>query len=418
MSAGAWEPVRVLDLDLLAPSTHFDARGPGGRLHVLLRLHSHNVGVVELDLAADEPLAGRLEGLRALCAPQIRQHQQLVGCAVTWAGTEPPCLARRRERLREAPPISVLIATHDRPQHLARCLDAVLTQSHRALDVVVVDNARSSDETERMLRAERYAGVTYVRDDVPGLGRAHNTGLEHARGEILAITDDDVVPDHEWLAALAEVFVEEAAGCVTGLILPLELRTREQAWVEQHGGFARGFERRVYSTRTPPEGDPLFPFTAGRFGSGANMAFSRRALERIGGFDPALGAGTRAMGGDDLAAFAATLLAGETLIYQPDALVKHLHHDHYAAVRRMAHGYGVGLGAYLTSLVATRPSLLFEIIRRVPAGLSHLSSPDSAKNRNIQADYPQTLVRTERLGLLKGPFSYVASRRRIAAQTS
>jgi O-antigen biosynthesis protein len=145
------------------------------------------------------------------------------------------------------------------------------------------------------------------------------------------------------------------------------------------------------------------------------MAFDRALLERIGGFDPALGAGTKARGGDDLAAFTRTLLEGATLVYQPDAVVHHLHHSDYAALRRMAQGYGVGLGAYLASMVAARPRVAADLLRRVPAGVLHLLSPKSEKNRNIRADYPRQLVRDERLGLLRGPLSYVASRRADSA---
>ena len=45
-----------------------------------------------------------------------------------------------------------------------------------------------------------------------------------------------------------------------------------------------------------PSADPLFPFTAGRLGSGANMSFDRDILRKLGGFDPAIGTGTVARG--------------------------------------------------------------------------------------------------------------------------
>jgi O-antigen biosynthesis protein len=76
-----------------------------------------------------------------------------------------------------------------------------------------------------------------------------------------------------------------------------------QAWFEQYGGLSKGFERRSFELAAPPPRGGLFPYAAGAYGSGANMAFRTAALRAIGGFDPALGAGTRAQGGDDLAAF-------------------------------------------------------------------------------------------------------------------
>jgi GT2 family glycosyltransferase len=412
-----WVPVQVAQVDLFGTDRSLRASGHAGPTLVLVRGHTRTLGVTQLQLGTGESVDDCRAHLRSVFRHQLEDHRSRYGCV----GTEDaladavdiPCLARRRHLLTDAPPVSVVVATHDRPELLARCLDSLIAQRHQPAEIVVVDNARSSEATENLVRSHRYAsfGVRYVREDVPGLGRAHNAGAAEARGDIIAITDDDVIVDEHWLAALLEAFLEHDAGCVSGLILPIELRTREQSWVEQYGGFARGFRLRSYSLSAPPQGEPLFPFTAGRFGSGANMAFTRQCLDRLGGFDPALGAGTRARGGDDLAAFARTLLAGYTLVYQPDAVVRHSHHDNYAALQRMAHGYGVGLGAYLTSLVWENPRLLGDLVRRLPGGVRHMTSRQSDKNRSLRADYPRRLVTSERLGLLRGPVSYVASRR-------
>jgi GT2 family glycosyltransferase len=416
MTKNPWEPLRVIDIDLLmrraAPA---DTPLPGPVL-ALVRLHTRSVSVINLTLAPGESVDDHHERLASAFRQEISKHWAVFGCEGTTengeSAEEAACLRRREDLLTGAPSVSVIVATHDRPDMLRRCLESLLRQAHQPLEIIVVDNARSSDTTERLIgRDFATRSVRYVREDVPGLGRAHNAGLAHARGDVLAITDDDVSVDRYWLSALLESFVQHDAGCVTGLILPMELRTLEQSWVEQYGGFARGFDQRTFSLKSPPPGDPLFPFTPGRLGSGANMAFDRAMLESIGGFDPALGAGTKARGGDDLAAFAQTLLAGSTVVYQPDAVVYHAHHSELAALQRMAYGYGVGLGAYLASLVSTQPRLAGELVRRIPAGVRYMTRADSEKNRNIRADYPRRLVAAERLGLLLGPFSYIASRR-------
>jgi GT2 family glycosyltransferase len=409
-----WVPTAVRDLDLLTDLDGED--GPVDRpVLALVRVHGRCLGTARLEPAEEATLRGHRERLRSAYRREVREHVERFGCdaapEVAGASGEPACLVGRRSLVASAPAVSVLVATHDRPHLLRRCLGSLLQQDHPATEIIVVDNARSSDDTERLVKDE-FADhpVRYVREDVPGLGRAHNTGAAYAQGRILAITDDDVVVDRHWVSALLESFVLNGAGCVTGLIVPLELRTREQMWVEQYGGFSRGFSQRAFSLTCPPSGDPLFPFAPGRWGSGANMAFDRAVLESIGGFDPALGAGTRARGGDDLASFARAVLAGATLAYQPDAVVFHEHRSDYAALRQMAHGYGVGLGAYLTSVVAAKPLVGLQMVRRLPAGVRHLASPSSEKNRSIRRDYPRELVVSERLGLLRGPFSYVASR--------
>jgi hypothetical protein len=264
------------------------------------------------------------------------------------------------------------------------------------------------------VRARAQAGwpaLRYVRTDRPGLGTAHNEGLAVAQGELVAITDDDVIVDKQWLSALAQAFREvPEAACATGLILPLELETYEQELIEQYGGFARGFERRVYSLHQHRPEDPLFPYTAGRFGSGANMAFATDALRDIGGFDSALGVGTPARGGDDLAAFVSVLLAGHALVYEPAAIIRHRHHRNYPALRAMAEGYGIGFGAYLASLVTAHPSTLLDVARRAPSAVAYLLGADSPKNRGKSSNYPKELTTLERLGMLRGPWGYVKSR--------
>ncbi len=115
--------------------------------------------------------------------------------------------------------------------------------------------------------------------------------------------------------------------------------------------------------RETDRGDPLYPYTAGTFGSGANMAFDTAVLRVLGGFDPATGAGTVARGGDDLSAFFEVISAGYRLVYNPAAFVMHAHHADYAALKHQAYGYGVGLTAFLTKTVIDRPGRLLELAR-------------------------------------------------------
>jgi hypothetical protein len=228
-------------------------------------------------------------------------------------------------------------------------------------------------------------------------------------GDIVAFTDDDVEVDPGWLAAIARAFTESDAACVTGLILPAELETPAQLLVEQAGGYSRGYTRHTF-TAAMPSPSPLFPFTAGRFGSGANMAFRAGWLASRGGFDPATGAGSPARGGDDLFAFLRVITSGGTLVYEPAAIVRHWHRRGYEGMRKQAFGYGVGLGAYLTASLRARPALLGAMLRRAVPALRHLLDPRSVKNAGHEPDFPRELVWRERAGLLTGPFAYAVSR--------
>ncbi|MFD5425041.1 glycosyltransferase [Streptomyces sp. NPDC127084] len=327
----------------------------------------------------------------------------------------------------EPPPASVVVATRERPDRLAAALDSLLAQDHPDFEIVVVDNAPVTDTTRELVTYKYADRVRYAYEPVPGLAAAHNRGVATARGAVLAFTDDDVIADPHWLSALSAPFARDPRiGCVTGLILPARLSTPAQILLESHGGFAKGFTARTWDPARPPAAtaEPLFPFTAGRFGSGANMAFRAGALRAVGGFDPATGTGTAARGGDDLYAFVRILTAGHRLHYTPDALVWHHHRETPRDLRDQAYGYGAGLTAYLTALVARRPALLPALLARLPRGLAHAramtAERGAGEERGVPGEHgvqqhawPRELSRLERRGMLYGPIGYLKARRRV-----
>ncbi len=93
-----------------------------------------------------------------------------------------------------APPlVSVIVPTHDRPGRLGAALRSVLDQTHRALEVLVVDDASTEPVDEVVERAA--AGDRRVRvlrrAANGGAAAARNTGLAAASGELVAFLDDD-----------------------------------------------------------------------------------------------------------------------------------------------------------------------------------------------------------------------------------
>ncbi|MFJ7998432.1 glycosyltransferase family 2 protein [Streptomyces sp. NPDC096310] len=308
-------------------------------------------------------------------------------------------------------PTTVVVATRERAGRLARALDSLLAQDHPDFRVLVVDNAPATTAT-RDLVASRYAGrVDYAHEPRPGLAVAHNRGVAAAdrAAPVLAFTDDDVIADPHWLSALTAPFAADPRiGCTTGLILPARLTTPAQILLESHGGFAKGLAPRLYDPAAPPADEPLFPFAAGSFGSGANMAFRADVLRAVGGFDPATGTGTPARGGDDLYAFVRVLAAGHRLRYTPEALVWHHHRETWQDLRNQAYGYGAGLTAYLTAILVRQPALLPALLARVPRGLAHARAITA---HGAQAyPWPRSLSRLERRGMLYGPLGYARAR--------
>lgn len=394
-----------------------------GNVVALVRLHGAPLGTVAAEIAdparatniltakACQELAGAVAAHHAIDdASRPRAQGRSV---LREADAPPPCLWRRAHVLGLRPTISVIVATRERPARLARCLESLVRQRYPRFEVIVVDNDPATDETQQLVRRQYFGDVTYTREYRRGLANAHNRGLAVARGQIVAFTDDDVVADDSWLAAIAEGFyAADDVCCVTGLILPAELDTPAQIMVEAQGGFEKGFAPAYRSLRQPGD-DPLFPFTAGRLGSGANMAFTAEELRRLGGFDPALGTGTAARGGDDLLAFFRAVTAGYGIVYQPSAIVWHHHYREFGEAEKQAYGYGVGLGAYLTAVIAREPRTLPRLLRLLRPAIGYAIAQLRGGSRDGQSQFAVFTRRTavaRRRGLMRGPFAYARSR--------
>ncbi|MFF7838585.1 glycosyltransferase [Streptomyces ossamyceticus] len=411
-------PVTVVDVDLARPG-EFRLPGPQGgirpqgQVRALVRLHGLPLGMV----SAADPSGP--DGLwRAVAdtahrelADQITRHRTAGRTAPRDRGTDTwSCLAVPGRPLQRQPVISVVVATRNRAEQLRSCLRSLLRCDYPEFEIIVVDNAPADGTTEALVRQAFRGRVRYVREPVAGLARAHNVGLAQARGAVVAFTDDDTLADPAWLSALAEAFVRDPrVGCVTGLIVPAELETPAQRALERQGGFAKGYLPRVWSLSDPPE-DPLFPFTAGRFGSGANMAFRTDVLRALGGFDPATGAGAPGLGGDDLLSFFEVLAAGHALAYQPNAIIWHRHRRTPDAVAQQAFSYGAGLGAYLTGALVRNPRRLPALLRRLPRGVRYTLARSRDRKADPEADWSGRLALLEVRGMVYGPCGYLRGR--------
>ena len=85
--------------------------------------------------------------------------------------------------------ISVVIPTHNRVETLPRALDSVLSQTHPAEEIIVVDDG-SDDDTAWLLERE-YPQVAYRHQSNQGVSSARNLGITQARGDWIALLDSD-----------------------------------------------------------------------------------------------------------------------------------------------------------------------------------------------------------------------------------
>jgi glycosyltransferase involved in cell wall biosynthesis len=217
---------------------------------------------------------------------------------------------------------AVIICTYDRAARLRQALQSLAEMrvlAKLAWEVIVVDN-NSNDNTrevvEEFARKSRLC-VRYVFEPKQGLSHARNAGVAHAKSEIIAFTDDDVLVSPEWLSEIVRTFEECDCIAVAGKIIPAWGDSAKPNWLLITGpyrlgaglilGFDLGNERQSIS-----------------YLLGANMAFRKSAFERFGIFRTDLGmCGSALILGEDSEFGNRLTRAGETIAYSPTACVFH-----------------------------------------------------------------------------------------------
>ena len=417
----AFTPRRVLAVDLETGRVEYpDPARPAAhpRARVVVRWLGQPVGVVDVEgddgavaaAAADEawqrlrPELAEVAAARGLRAPVSPADLRAEAVAAPALPPEP------------RPLVTVAVASFRNIEPTIACVRRVLAGSWSPLEVVVVDNDADHAPFHAAFAAA-FAGeprVRWVHEPRQGLSFARNAGLAAATGTYVVFTDDDVLVDEHWVARLVGGFgAADGVVCVTGAILPAEHETQAQLWLEEYGGFHKGFRREIYDLGEHRRDTRLYPYDSGRFGSGANLAFHAETLRALGGFAVDLGAGTPAHGGEDLDVLRRVITAGHTIVYEPAALMWHRHRRSMEALRRQMFRYGVGLSATVTRWLFEDAGVALAVVRRLLPGLLHVFSPSSRKNEGKSSTFPPVLTRLERLGVLYGPVAYLRSRRRI-----
>jgi GT2 family glycosyltransferase len=420
--------IKVIDVELDAPAQPLgDMDGYQG-LRALVRLHGTPVGYVEVPVVGTDLTEESLKRIivRRLARPIIRHHLRDI-----LERPLPPDGISLEELLDVAHPSShaalplmtIAVCTRDRTEDLRLCLDALARLDYPHLDILVIDNAPSDDSTARLLR-ESYPQVRYVREPRPGLDWARNRAIAEARGEIIAYTDDDVIVDTGWATALARAFEDPRVMAVTGLVVPYEFETEPQILFEQYGGFGRGFQR-LYWRMDREGGEGPFPYLgAGKYGTGANMAYRRSLFERIGPFDPALDVGTVTNGGGDLEMFFRVLKHGCLLAYEPNAIVRHRHRRDYARLHTQLANNGIGFYSHLVCNAMAYPDTRADATKfavwwfwrhnmsRLVTSFVPLNRPMASPVRRPR--FPRDLILAEFWGSLRGLVRYPKARRHAA----
>ena len=125
------------------------------------------------------------------------------------------------ERDKGLPFVSVVVLTFNRKKLLENCLNSLFRMDYpmSKFEVIVVDGG-STDGTVAMVH-RKFPKVRFIVENRKGRSFARNTGWKHAKGLMVAYTDDDCVVDECWLRILISGFDSEEIGAVGGPLLLL-----------------------------------------------------------------------------------------------------------------------------------------------------------------------------------------------------
>jgi GT2 family glycosyltransferase len=172
--------------------------------------------------------------------------------------------------------VSIIIPTYNRKEELKKLLQFLKKQTppHTQGEIIVIDDG-SNDSTLDFLQKEQEEGtLSFAVQLHKGPGVARNAGMEMAQGKIFVFIDTDCIPCPRWLENLIQPFEDEAVGAAGGLEIPdpaESILSRCFQFVMTSPlttGGLRGAKKRLarYYPRT------------------FNMAISRKAFEKVGGF--------------------------------------------------------------------------------------------------------------------------------------
>jgi glycosyltransferase involved in cell wall biosynthesis len=197
--------------------------------------------------------------------------------------------------------VSVVVPTSNRPQLLDRCLAGLVTQvfGTTSYEIVIADD-EASESTRRQVEEWRSRflqtgpAIHYLPVcDSRGPAAARNAGWRFARGGVIAFTDDDCIPEPEWLAVGVQAIRQGATGVSGRVVVPLPEDPTD-------------YERNAAGLATAE-------FVT------ANSFYLRSALEAVGGFDERFAVAWR----EDSDLWLTFMGRGETLVSAENAVVVH-----------------------------------------------------------------------------------------------
>jgi glycosyltransferase involved in cell wall biosynthesis len=219
---------------------------------------------------------------------------------------------------------SVVVTTYNRANLLADTLRSLAAQQvspDLRWEVIVVDNNSRDDTREVARRFSHTHGLTvrYVFEPRQGQSFARNLGVEVAEGAVVLFTDDDIIPNVDWVSAMLRAMGADDCDGAGGKVLP-RWEVKVPAWLAGRSdlmswlALVESEEARILE----------YPLVGDRRIVGASMGFQRSVFQEFGRFLTNLGhRGGRMYGGEEVEFINRLLLKGRRIRYDPSIVVRH-----------------------------------------------------------------------------------------------
>ena len=208
--------------------------------------------------------------------------------------------------------ISVVIVTRNRHKKLFECLRALAKSTVKAFDVVVIDQSEKTNSFDLTIFSRKFTHFSHVYMEEKGKSRGLNKAIALCSTPYLAFTDDDCVPDKDWLAEVLKSFAKQTEiGGVFGRTLPYQpiLHKGEICPCTFSNRNSRVISSPGKHWKT--------------IGFGNNMALRRDVLAKVGGFKEWLGPGSIGSNAEDAEIALRIITRGGKLYYNHKMTVCH-----------------------------------------------------------------------------------------------
>lgn len=229
--------------------------------------------------------------------------------------------------------ISVVIPTH-KQEYLKRTLQSLADAGeNESYEVIVCENPEITPETRQIVDSMG-PNFSLVCSATIGANNARNVGVHFAKGEIIALTDDDCEVDKNWITRIRLALENKDIGCVGGRV---QLRLEPEIDLTS---MQTGYLTEVNYGRTE------FPRKLNRseYLVSCNLAFTREVYNLVGGFNSNIGyMGKDNFIGNDEVLFVRDCKNHGDVMYDNDLLVYHIVNEYRSSMKyliRRAYGQG------------------------------------------------------------------------------